>query len=149
MYIDSHCHLSFPELAADHPGVLERMRQAGVGTALNVCVRMEEFSDILCLAESQPEVFATVGVHPDTTESKEPTVAQLVAHAAHPRVLAIGETGLDYYRLKEPLHWQRDRFRVHIRAAREVSKPLVVHTRCAPEDTLKIMKEERAADADC
>jgi len=147
MYIDSHCHLSFPELVADQQGVLDRMRKAGVSTALNVCVRMEEFPQVLALAESQPDVFATVGVHPDGTEGQEPSVAQLVALAAHPKVLAIGETGLDYYRLKEPLDWQRDRFRVHIRAAREAGKPLVVHTRSAPEDTLTIMKEEGAAQA--
>jgi TatD DNase family protein len=147
MFVDSHCHLSFPELVADQHGVLERMRQAGVGAAVNVCVRMEEFEQILALAESQPDIFATVGVHPDSTEGEEPTVQQLVAHAAHPKVLAIGETGLDYYRLKEPLDWQRDRFRVHIRAAREAGKPLVVHTRSAPDDTLRIMKEERADQA--
>jgi TatD DNase family protein len=131
-------------LVADQQGILDRMRQAGVGAALNICVRMEEFEQVLALAESQRDVFATVGVHPDTSEGEEPTVAQLVARAAHPKVLAIGETGLDYYRLKEPLDWQRDRFRVHIRAAREAGKPLVVHTRSAPDDTLRILKEERA-----
>ena len=147
MYVDSHCHLSFPELVADRPGVLERMRQAGVSAALNVCVRIEEFAQVLALAEAQPDVYATVGVHPDSTEVQEPTVAQLVELAAHPKVLAIGETGLDYYRLKEPLEWQRDRFRVHIRAAREAGKPLVVHTRAAAEDTLKILREEGAREA--
>ncbi|HUD26681.1 MAG TPA: TatD family hydrolase [Burkholderiaceae bacterium] len=145
MYVDSHCHLSFPELVADRAGVLDRMRRAGVSAALNVCVRMEEFASVLELAESEPDIFATVGVHPDTTESEEPTVAQLAGRAAHPRVLAIGETGLDYYRLKEPLDWQRDRFRVHIRAAREAGKPLVVHSRYAPDDTLTILKQENAA----
>jgi TatD DNase family protein len=145
MYIDSHCHLSFPELVADQQGVLDRMRRAGVSAALNVCVRMEEFPRILALAESQPDVFATVGVHPDGTDGEEPSVEQLVALARHPKVLAIGETGLDYYRLKEPLEWQRERFRVHIRAAQESGKPLVVHTRSAPDDTLRIMKEEDAA----
>jgi TatD DNase family protein len=146
MYVDSHCHLSFPELVEDQQGVLDRMRRAGVSAALNVCVRIEEFAGILALAESQPDVFATVGVHPDTADAREPTAAQLVASAAHPRVLAIGETGLDYYRLKEPLQWQRDRFRLHIRAAREAGKPLVVHSRSAPEDTLSILREERAAE---
>src|SRR5882724_2702373 len=146
MYVDSHCHLSFPELVADRPGVLERMRQAGVSAALNVCVRIEEFPQVLALAEAQPDVYATVGVHPDSTEVQEPTVARLVELAAHPKVLAIGETGLDYYRLKEPLDWQRDRFRVHIRAARECGKPLVIHTRESAEDTLRIMREENAAD---
>jgi TatD DNase family protein len=147
MFVDSHCHLSFPELVADRQGVLERMRSAGVGCALNVCVRIEEFGAVLGLAESEPDIYATVGVHPDTEQSEEPTVAGLVAQAAHPKVLAIGETGLDYYRLQEPLEWQRDRFRVHIRAAREAGKPLVVHTRAAAEDTLRIMREERAAEA--
>jgi TatD DNase family protein len=147
MFVDSHCHLSFPELVADQPGVLDRMRQAGVSTALNVCVRLEEFPRVLALAESQPDVFATVGVHPDGTDGQEPTVEQLVALAKHPKVLAIGETGLDYYRLKEPLDWQRERFRVHIRAAREAGKPLVVHTRSAPDATLRIMKEEGADQA--
>ncbi len=145
MFVDSHCHLSFPELVADQQGVLDRMRQAGVSAALNVCVRMEEFPRIRALAESQPDVFATVGVHPDGTDGEEPSVEQLVALARHPQVLAIGETGLDYYRLKEPLEWQRERFRVHIRAAQESGKPLVVHTRSAPDDTLRIMKEEGAA----
>src|SRR6267154_701765 len=146
MFVDSHCHLSFPELAADQAAVLERMRQAGVSAAMNICVRMEEIPQILDLAESQPDIFATVGVHPDTSGSIEPTVAQLVAGAHHPKVLAIGETGLDYFRLKEPLDWQRDRFRVHIRAAREAGKPLVVHSRSAPEDTLRILREERASE---
>jgi TatD DNase family protein len=147
MYVDSHCHLSFPELVADRQGVLDRMRSAGVSAALNVCVRMEEFEQVLELAESQPDVYATVGVHPDATGTLEPTVDQLVGLAGHPRVLAIGETGLDYYRLEEPLHWQRDRFRVHIRAAREAGKPLVIHTRSAAAHTLQILKEERAHEA--
>jgi TatD DNase family protein len=147
MYVDSHCHLSFPELVADRQGVLSRMRDAQVTAALNVCVRMEEFEQVLALAQSQPDIYATVGVHPDTTETLEPTVERLVELARHPRVLAIGETGLDYYRLEEPLEWQRQRFRVHIRAAREARKPLVVHTRSAAADTLKILKEEGAREA--
>ena len=146
MFVDSHCHLSFPELVADRAGVLDRMTRAGVSAALNVCVRMEEFASVLELADSESDVFASVGVHPDTTESQEPTIAQLVASAAHPRVLAIGETGLDYYRLKEPLDWQRERFRTHIRAAREAGKPLIVHSRSAPDDTLAILKQENAAE---
>jgi TatD DNase family protein len=147
MFVDSHCHLSFPELVADRQGVLDRMRSAGVSSALNICVRMDEFESVFALAESQPDIYATVGVHPDTELSEEPTVADLVARAGHPKVLAIGETGLDYYRLKEPLEWQRDRFRVHIRAAREAGKPLVVHTRAAADDTLRILREERADEA--
>lgn len=147
MYVDSHCHLSFPELAADLEGVLARMREAGVAKALNVCVRLDEFDAVLAQARSHENLFATVGVHPDTEGIEEPDVATLVALAADPKVLAIGETGLDYYRLKEPLEWQRDRFRVHIRAARECGKPLVVHSRAAPQDTLRLLREERAGEA--
>jgi len=146
MFVDSHCHLSFPELARDIEAVLERMRQAQVTRALNVCVRMEEFAPVLALAESHADIFATVGVHPDTEHSIEPTVADLVESAKHPKVLAIGETGLDYYRLQDPLEWQRERFRVHVRAARESGKPLVVHSRAAPDDTLRILREERAQE---
>jgi TatD DNase family protein len=144
--IDSHCHLSFPELASDIDGVLARMRAAGVGGALNVCVTLEEFPAVVSLAESHPDVWASVGVHPDYREGREPDVAVLVDLARRDRVVAIGETGLDYFRLKEPLQWQRERFRVHIRAAREAGLPLIVHTRAAAEDTLRIMREERAAD---
>jgi TatD DNase family protein len=147
MFVDSHCHLSFPELAQDVESVLARMRQAHVTKALNVCVRLEEFDAVLGLAQAHADVFATVGVHPDTEGAAEPTVAQLVGLADHPKVVAIGETGLDYYRLQEPLEWQRERFRVHIRAAREAGKPLVIHTRAAADDTLRLMREERAGDA--
>jgi TatD DNase family protein len=147
MFVDSHCHLSFPELAQDVESVLARMRQAQVTKALNVCVRLEEFAAVLGLAQAHADIFATVGVHPDTEGATEPTVLQLVERAAHPKVIAIGETGLDYYRLKEPLQWQRERFRVHIRAAREAGKPLVIHTRSAADDTLRLMREERAGDA--
>lgn len=144
LYIDSHCHLSFPELAADLDGVLERMAQAGVVAALNVCVTLEEFAAVRAVAEARPEVYASVGVHPDYQGVREPSVDELCRLAEHPRVVAIGETGLDYYRLGEPLDWQRDRFRTHIRAARLMGKPLIVHTRAAAEDTLRIMREEGA-----
>jgi TatD DNase family protein len=147
VYVDSHCHLSFPELAADIDGVLARMREQQVVGALNVCVTLEEFPAVLGLAERHANIVASVGVHPDYTESHEPDVATLVRLADHPKVVAIGETGLDYFRLKEPLEWQRERFRVHIRAARESGKPLIIHTRAAAEDTLRIMREERAGEA--
>jgi len=147
MFVDSHCHLSFPELAQCVDSVLARMRQAQVTQALNVCVRLEEFAAVLSLARAHADVYATVGVHPDTQGSTEPTVAQLVQLADDPKVIAIGETGLDYFRLQEPLEWQRERFRVHIRAAREAGKPLVIHTRAAADDTLRLMREERAGDA--
>lgn len=146
MFVDSHCHLSFPELTADIDGVLARMRAAGVSAAMNVCTTLEEFSAVVALAEREPDIWATAGVHPDQRGGHEPDVAALVKLAAHPRVVAIGETGLDYYRLKEPLDWQRERFRVHIRAARAIAKPLVIHTRAASEDTLRIMREEGAEE---
>ena len=147
MYVDSHCHLSFPELAADIDGVLARMRAADVHAAVNICTTLEEFEKVHALALAQPDIWCSVGVHPDTQSGREPTVELLLELARRPRIVAIGETGLDYYRLAEPLEWQRERFRVHIRAARAASKPLVIHTRAAAEDTLRIMREEGAAQA--
>ena len=147
MFVDSHCHLAFPELAGDIDGVLARMAAAGVGRALSVCTRLDEFERIHALALRDERIFASVGVHPDTTGAEEPSVARLVELASLPRVIAIGETGLDYYRLPEPLEWQRDRFRTHIRAAREAGRPLIIHTRSASADTLRIMREERAEEA--
>ncbi len=147
MYADSHCHLAFPELAGDIDGVLARMSAAGVGLALSVCTRMDEFERVRTLAARDGRIYASVGVHPDTPPGEEPAVVDLVRLASLPRVVAIGETGLDYYRLPEPLDWQRSRFRTHIRAARESGKPLIIHTRSASEDTLRIMREERAGEA--
>lgn len=144
MYIDSHCHLAFPELAGDIDGVLARMASAGVELALSVCTRLEEFERIHQLATADPHIYASAGVHPDTTEGEEPKIERLVELAGRPRVIAIGETGLDYYQLQEPLQWQRERFRTHIRAARAAGKPLIIHTRAAPADTLRIMREEGA-----
>ncbi|HET9025022.1 MAG TPA: TatD family hydrolase [Burkholderiaceae bacterium] len=147
MYVDSHCHLSFPELQQDLAGILERMRAADVDAALNVCTTLTEFPSVLAVAERAGNIYASVGVHPDYTEMPEPTVEQLVDLARHPKVVAIGETGLDYYRLVEPLEWQRQRFRVHIRAARACGKPLIIHTRAASDDTIRIMREEGAEQA--
>ncbi len=144
MFIDSHCHLTFPELTDHMPDVLERMRAAGVMGAMNVCTNLEEFPKVLALAERESNIVATVGVHPDYQDVHEPDVDTLVNLARHPKVRAIGETGLDYFRLKEPLQWQRERFRVHIRAAKKVGKPLVIHTRASAKDTLRIMGEEGA-----
>jgi TatD DNase family protein len=146
VFIDSHCHLSYPELAEDLAGVLERMRAARVSGALNVCTTLPEFEQVIAVAEREPDVVASVGVHPDSVDTPEPTVEQLVDLARHPKVVAIGETGLDYYRLEEPLEWQRERFRTHIRAARAARKPLVVHTRAAAADTIRLMREEGAAE---
>lgn len=146
MFIDSHCHLSFPELAEDLPGVLRRMRENSVVAALNICTTLEEFPAVVAVAEQHAHVFASAGVHPDNEGIEEPTLDRLVELAQHPRVVAIGETGLDYFRLKEPLDWQRNRFRTHIRAARACRKPLIVHTRSSAEDTLQLMKEEGAVE---
>jgi TatD DNase family protein len=147
VYVDSHCHLAFPELAGDIDGVLARMAGARVGRVLSVCTRLDEFEQVHALALRDERIHASVGVHPDTTGAEEPTVERLVELAGRPRVIAIGETGLDYYRLPEPLDWQRERFRIHIRAARESGKPLIIHTRAAAEDTLRIMRQERADEA--
>ena len=145
MFIDSHCHLDFPEFASRMPDVLGRMAEHGVTHALSISVDLAVFPKVLAVAESAPHLFASVGVHPDYETIEEPTVDELVALAAHPKVVAIGETGLDYYRLTGDLAWQRERFRVHIRAARETGKPLVIHTRAASEDTLAVMREEGAS----
>ncbi len=147
MYIDSHCHINFPDLSGKLPEIFDLMRQNRVSHALCISVELERFPDILALAESHPNVYASVGVHPDHEDCTEPTVEQLVALADHPRVVAIGETGLDYFRLTGDLEWQRERFRTHIRAARACRKPLVIHTRSAADDTLRIMREEQAGEA--
>lgn len=147
MLVDSHCHLDFPELAGNLPAILEKMRENDVGAALCVSVTLEDFPKVLALAEQHANLYASVGVHPDYPDLREPTVAELVELARHPKVVAIGETGLDYYRLTGDLEWQRERFRVHIRAARQSGKPLIIHTRSASADTLKLMREEGASEA--
>ena len=147
MFVDSHCHLDFPELAADIAAVLQAMSEARVSHALCIAVNRPGWADVHALAMAHSNIYATVGVHPDYEDTPEPTVDDLVDFARRPKVVAIGETGLDYYRLKGDLEWQRERFRVHIRAARRAKKPLVVHTRAAAADTLSIMVEEGARDA--
>jgi TatD DNase family protein len=147
MYIDSHCHINFPDLADKLPEVFDLMAANQVSHALCISVELEKFPEILRLAEAHPNVYASVGVHPDHEACTEPTVEELVALAAHPKVVAIGETGLDYFRLTGDLEWQRERFRTHIRAARACRKPLVIHTRSAADDTLRIMREEQAGEA--
>jgi TatD DNase family protein len=144
MLVDSHCHLDFPDLSRRLPEVLERMQQNSVGCAVCIGVNLEDFPRVLALAEAHQNVYATVGVHPEYTDAEEPSEAGLVALAGHPKVIAIGETGLDYYWHKDSPEWQRDRFRRHIRAAIAIGKPLVVHMRDSAEDTLKILKEEGA-----
>jgi TatD DNase family protein len=147
MFVDSHCHLDFPEFTAELPALLAAMAAARVTHALCIAVTLPDWPGVYRLAQAHPNLYATVGVHPDYADTPEPTVADLVALAAQPKVVAIGETGLDYYRLTGDLEWQRRRFRTHIRAAREAGRPLVVHTRAAAADTLAIMREERAGEA--
>ncbi|MBT9612507.1 MAG: TatD family hydrolase [Burkholderiales bacterium] len=147
MFIDSHCHLDFPELAENLPQLLANMAANQVSHALCVSVDLPDFPKVRALAEAHSNLFASVGVHPDYQETPEPTVAELVKLADHPRIVAIGETGLDYFRLKGDLEWQRERFRTHIRAARETGKPLIIHTREAAADTIRIMQEEGAGEA--
>jgi TatD DNase family protein len=146
MLVDSHCHLDFDEFRDRIPEVLAAMAEAGVTHALCISVTLTEFPRVLALAETHDNLFATVGIHPDYPDADPVAIDELVGLAAHPKILAIGETGLDYYRLTGDLEWQRERFRTHIRAARACRKPLVVHTRSAAEDTLRIMREEGAAE---
>jgi len=148
MFVDSHCHIDFPDYTEGVGPLLDHMAAVGVGHALCVAVNLENFPRVLALAETHANLYASVGVHPDHEEGREPSVEELVGLAGHPRVLAIGETGLDYFRMKrEDVDWQRWRFRTHIRAARLAGKPLIIHTRNAAEDTLAIMAEEGAGEA--
>lgn len=144
MLVDSHCHIDFPDLSARMPDVLEKMQDNGVGCAVCIGVNLEDFPRVLALAESQPNIYATVGVHPEYTDAEEPDLARLLSLAKHPKVIAIGETGLDYYWQKDKPEWQRERFRTHIRAALDCGKPLVIHTRDSADDTLQILAEEGA-----
>lgn len=148
---DSHCHLNFPGLREREPEILACMRELGVLRALNISTQVSEFDQVLGFAERHAHIWATVGVHPDTEDEPEVDRATLVQRARHPKVLALGETGLDYYRLegrtRADMQWQRDRFAVHIEAAREVGKPLVIHTRAAADDTLAMLRESRADEA--
>lgn len=156
MFTDSHCHLDFPELQAQYPEILAAMRATGVLRALCICTTLEGFDAVHRLAldgaGAAPQLWATVGVHPDNEGVREPTAADLVERAALPRVIGIGETGLDYYRLGErtvaDMAWQRERFRIHIRAARQTDLPLIIHTRSASDDTLAILREEGGFAAD-
>lgn len=146
MFTDSHCHLTFPELAATLPSIRQSMSDAGVDRALCICTTLEEFSDVHALATQYDNFWASVGVHPDNEGVTEPTIDDLVQRGRLPRVVAIGETGLDYYRMGDRSYadmlWQRERFRTHIRAARTLHQPLVIHTRSASDDTLAILREE-------
>jgi TatD DNase family protein len=146
MFTDSHCHLNFAELKGALPEIREAMAQAQVTRALCICTTLEEFADVHALALGFDNFWSTVGVHPDNEGVQEPTLADLLERGTMARVVAVGETGLDYYRLNgrtvAEMEWQRTRFRTHIRAAQTLNKPLVIHTRSASDDTLAILKEE-------
>ena len=147
MFVDSHCHVNFPELAGKLPEVLEAMAKNRVTHALCISVNLPELPGVLALAAEHPNIYASVGVHPDYEDTPEPSVETLTGLSRRDKVVAIGETGLDYFRATGDLEWQRARFRTHIRAARECAKPLVIHTRAAAADTLAIMRDEGAAEA--
>lgn len=144
MFVDSHCHIDFEDLAVQGEALFERMRAARVSHAVCIGVSLENFPRVLQLAETHENLFATVGVHPEHTEGEDPDAERLQSLAQHPKVIAIGETGLDYYWHKDKPEWQRERFRQHIRAARACGKPLVIHTRDSSDDVLRLLKEEGA-----
>ena len=144
--IDSHCHLDFDGLSNRLPEVLSAMDANGIAGCMTIGVTLEEAPQVLAIAHEHPQIFASVGVHPEYADHQEPDEAILCELGSDPKVLAIGETGLDYHWHKDRPEWQRERFRVHIRAARALKKPLVIHTREASEDTLAILKEEGASE---
>ena len=146
LLVDSHCHLDFADFEGREDELLAAMKINEVGWALIAGVTIERLPAVLALTERFPNLYAAVGVHPDTQEGEEPDQDRLISLAKHPKVVAIGETGLDYYRLEGDLEWQRDRFRTHIRAARRTGKPLIIHTREAAADTLRILEEEGAGE---
>lgn len=141
---DSHCHLNYEHLRNNISQVLQNARENGVGHMLCVSVTIEKLPEVLALAHEHPNIFASVGVHPDEQNGHDPSVDELVQLANDARVVAIGETGLDYFRIKGDMTWQQDRFRRHIRAARVTHKPLIVHTRAAAADTIRVLQEEGA-----
>lgn len=151
MFVDSHCHLSDPQLRAELPAIRAAMARERVDQALVICTTLEEFDEVHGLAQAHDNFWCSAGVHPDNEDVREPQVEDLLALAARPRVVGIGETGLDYYRLGErtvaDMAWQRERFRVHIRAARACELPLIIHTRAASEDTLALLREEGSGGA--
>ena len=149
MLVDSHCHVDFPELGDSLVDVLGRAKAAGVSHLLCVCVNLEDYPNMLLLTEPYSNIFVTVGIHPNTAfdPAQEPQLGDLIRLASDPRVVGIGETGLDYFRSSGDLGWQRHRFVQHIAAAKHVGKPLVIHTRDAREDTIDLMRSEHATDA--
>lgn len=147
MLVDSHCHLDFDDYDGRMDEIRSTMASNGVSHAMCISVNLRDWPKVIALADTYGNFYATVGVHPDHDPGEEVlTEEDLTSRAAHPKVLAIGETGLDYFRLKGDLEWQRERFRTHIRAAWTCGKPLVIHTREAAEDTLRLMREEGAGE---
>ena len=144
--VDSHCHINFEPLADDMSGLLARARENGVDYLLCVSVNLEDYPQVEALAEGHDNIFASVGVHPNYTDCREPTAQELLELADNENVVAIGETGLDYYRSEGDLEWQRSRFRSHIASARQCGKPLIIHTRAAAEDTMSILENEGASE---
>ena len=143
-FVDSHCHINFPELYQNIDSILSKMSSNKVTHALCVSVTLDKLPDIFKIANTYAHIFASVGVHPDYEDIEEPSLEELCRLAKENKVVAIGETGLDYFRVQGDLTWQRDRFRTHIKAAIQSNLPLIIHTRNAAEDTLKIMQEEGA-----
>lgn len=138
---DSHCHIDFPDYPDQREEIVRKARELGVRYLLNISVCLEDFPQVLAVAESDPDIYATVGVHPNYADVEEPTVERLVALAEHPRVVGIGETGLDFYRHQVAPETQKNRFRSHIEAARQLGLPLIVHSRSAREDTVALVRE--------
>ena len=149
MLVDSHCHLDRLDLApfgGSIDGVLAAAQEQDIGHFLCVSINLEDYPAMLGIAEAHDQVTASVGLHPNEQGGHDPGISELVEQAAHPKVVAIGETGLDYFRSEGDLEWQRDRFRRHIAAARQSGKPLIVHSRDAKEDTLAVLAEEGAGE---
>lgn len=146
VFVDSHCHVNFSELAEDFAAISERMADNRVNTALCVSVNLPQWDSMMAMVDREPTLWGSVGVHPDYEDETEPTVEDLVSRSTHPKVVAIGETGLDYFRLTGDLQWQRDRFQVHIEAAKQTGLPLIIHTRDASADTLRILREQAAQE---
>jgi len=150
MLVDSHCHLDRLDLAPfgnEFSGLMASSREAGIDHILCVSIDLESYPAMLDLVNSYPDVSVSVGVHPNDRDRREPSPEELVQLAEHSRNVAIGETGLDYFRSEGDLEWQRERFRRHIAAARESGKPLIIHTRAARDDTIAIMRQENAREA--
>jgi len=150
MLVDSHCHLDRLDLSpydGKLQGALDNAQENGVSHFLSVCIDLEHLDDVLDPAKEHNNIFASVGVHPNENEGHDPSAEELIDLADNERIVAIGETGLDYFRSEGDLEWQRQRFRNHITASKKTQKPLIIHMRDATEDTLRVMKEEDAGEA--